>query len=117
MQLALRALTCPPVFLFSRSFAASPVPPSRQTSAGLEGNILLVEEYGALAAAIGSALKKFASRQSVHVAHSLGAAAELAEQHRPGLLLIDIDPPLDGTLAFLTRMKALLPDAKVLIIG
>ena len=91
--------------------------PPLQTSSGPEGNILLIEEYGALAVAIRSALKKFAPQQTVFVANSLKAADELATKHRPELLIIDIDPPLKATLAFIVRMKALLPEARALIIG
>ena len=93
------------------------MPPSPKSSAGTEGNILLVEGYDALAAAISSALKKFAPRHLIRAADSLRAAEKLAVQTPPDLLVIDFDPPLAGALAFLVRLRTLIPKTPTLIIA
>lgn len=53
--------------------------------------ILLVEEYGALAAAIASALRKFAPRHRLTVADSASDAVAAAERMAPRLVIFDCD--------------------------
>ncbi len=79
--------------------------------------ILLLEEYGALAAAIGSALKKFAPHHSTHVARSLKEAEALAADVQPELFVIDVDPPWPKLTQLLGSLRSEHADARVLIIG
>ena len=91
--------------------------PASPQSSGTAGSIVLVEEYGALAVAIGSALKKFApgfaTRTVCSLAEAEGAVAEL----RPDLLVLDYDPPQPGALEFFTRTKASAPSARAVVIA
>lgn len=80
-------------------------------------NILLLEEYDALAVAISSALKKFAPQHATSVAPCLREAEELAAQIDPELFVIDVDPPWLGLTEFLEKMRTAHPDARVLVIG
>src|ERR1700736_4162066 len=80
-------------------------------------NILLLEEYDALAAAISSALKKFAPQHAGVVARSLAEAEELAADLEPELFLIDVDPPWAGLTNFLEKMRVAHPNARALVIG
>ncbi len=80
-------------------------------------NILLLEEYDALAAAISSALKKFAPQHTRGVARSLAEAEKLAANLGPELFIIDVDPPWTGLTNFLEKMRAAHPNARALIIG
>ena len=82
-----------------------------------QGSILLIEEYDALAAAIGSALKKFAPQHVTHVARSLTEAKALAKGVDPDLFVIDFDPGYPGLTEFLQKIRSAHPDARVLIIG
>ncbi|MBA2743200.1 MAG: response regulator [Chthoniobacterales bacterium] len=93
------------------------MPASSPSSAGTGPSVILVEEYGALAVAIGSALKKFAPGHSTRVAPNLAAAETLAAELRPELLIIDVDPLQAGIVDFFARMRFALPDARVLIIA
>jgi DNA-binding response OmpR family regulator len=90
------------------------LPPTGTTS---QGSILLLEEYDALAAAISSALHKFAPHHVVHVASSLADAGALARKIDPALFVIDFDPPFPGLTVFLQEMRDLSPEAKALIIA
>lgn len=92
------------------------MPASSPSSAGTGPVIILVEEYGALAVAIGSALKKFAPGHSTRVVRNLAAAETLAAELQPELLIIDVDPLPAGLVDFFARMRFALPDARVLII-
>lgn len=93
------------------------MPASSSSSAGTPRSVILVEEYGALAVAIGSALKKFAPRHTTRVVPNLAAAEALAADLRPELLVIDVDPLQAGLVDFFARMRFALPDARVLIIA
>ena len=93
------------------------MPPSPQSSPGTEGDILLVEGYDALSAAISFALKKFAPRHLIRTAASLRATEKLAVQKPSDLLVIDFDPPLAGALASFVRLKTLMPETRTLIIA
>jgi DNA-binding response OmpR family regulator len=93
--------------------------PNAHSAKGTKGKpgILLLEEYGALAAAISSALKKFAPRHSTHVARSLKELEALAEKIRPELLMIDVDPPWPKLTQLLGKLRTEYPEARVLVIG
>jgi DNA-binding NtrC family response regulator len=94
------------------------VPPSSQSSGtASHRNILLLEEYDALAVAIGSALKKFAPQHATSVARSLDEAEKLAAKIGPELFVIDVDPPWLGLTEFLEKMRTAHPDARALVIA
>ncbi len=86
------------------------------TPGATEDSILLVEEYDALAAAIGSALRKFAPGHLVQRTRSLAEAEEALLSSRPALVVIDFDPPLPGAIEFLSRAKEVLPNNQFLIL-
>jgi DNA-binding response OmpR family regulator len=79
--------------------------------------ILLLESYDALAAAIGSALKKFAPEHKIDIAPSLADAEKLAAQNPPELFVIDVDPSWPGITDFLETMRENNPTARALVIG
>jgi DNA-binding response OmpR family regulator len=87
---------------------------SRSTSGK---NILLLEKYDALAAAIGSALKKFAPGYTVSVARSLVDAESIAVKTPPALLIIDVDPAWPELTDSIEKWRSANPDARVLVIG
>ena len=94
--------------------------PARRKSAAADvpqRSILLLEEYDALAAAIGSALKKFAPQHFSAVARSLVEAEKLASDLDPELFIVDVDPPWAGLTNFLEKMRAAHPKARALVIG
>src|SRR2546423_431820 len=94
--------------------------PSRHKSANADvpqHNILLLEEYDALAAAISSALKKFAPQHFGAVARSIAEAEKLAADLAPELFILDVDPPWTGLTSFLEKMRAAHPNARALVIG
>lgn len=94
--------------------------PARRKSANADvpqRNILLLEEYDALAAAISSALKKFAPEHSSQVAHSLAEAEKFASDRHPDLFILDVDPPWAGLTNFLQKLRAVHPSARSLVIG
>jgi DNA-binding response OmpR family regulator len=95
------------------------VPARRKSAAAAlpQHNILLLEEYDALAAAISSALKKFAPEHFAAVARSLAEAEKLASELDPELFIIDVDPPWAGLTNFLEKMRAAHPNARALVIG
>lgn len=80
-------------------------------------SVLLLEEYDALAAAIGSALKKFAPGHPVSFARSLAEAEAIAGKTPPALFVVDVDPPSPGLTDFLEQLRSTNPDARVLVIG
>ena len=64
----------------------------KSTSADVpQRSILLLEEYDALAAAISSALRKFAPQHFGAVARSIAEAEKLATELDPELFVIDVD--------------------------
>jgi DNA-binding response OmpR family regulator len=93
------------------------VPASLESPAGTEPSVLLIEEYDALAAAITSALKKFAPQHRTRVVESLGDAETAAAETQPQLVIIDFDPPHPHMVAFLNRIEPAHPDARVLVIA
>jgi DNA-binding response OmpR family regulator len=98
------------------------VPASSKPSAGAasqsrERGILLLESYDALAAALGSALKKFAPEHKIDIAASLADAEKLAAKNPPELFVIDADPPWPGITDFVATMREKNPTARGLVIG
>jgi DNA-binding NtrC family response regulator len=95
------------------------VPVRRKSAAAAvpQHNILLLEEYDALAAAISSALKKFAPQHAGVVARSLAQAEKLASDLEPELFIVDVDPPWAGLTNFLEKRRAAHPNARALVIG
>jgi DNA-binding response OmpR family regulator len=93
------------------------VPARSKTSGISQRSILLLEEYDALAAAVSSALKKFAPKHFGAVARSLAEAEKLASQLEPELFVLDVDPPWAGLTDFLGKISSGHPDARGLVIG
>jgi DNA-binding response OmpR family regulator len=93
------------------------VPASHESPAGTAPSVLLVEEYDALAAAITSALKKFAPRHRVRAVESLADAEASMEETSPLLVIIDVDPPRSDIIEFLERVVTAHPKARCLTIG
>ncbi|MEP6808782.1 MAG: response regulator [Chthoniobacterales bacterium] len=93
------------------------MPPSSSISTDAKPCVLLIEEYAALAAAIGAALKKYAPRHRIERARSLSAALDAARAAPPDLLLLDFDPPLTHVLDFFNELRVLCPTTRVIIIG
>lgn len=118
-NLHVRLLTCQPILLCSRLRAVVVVPPvSPPTGSTLsQGSILLIEEYDALAAAISSALRKFAPDHAVHAARTLAEAKALAKKIEPELLVIDFDPAFPGLSPFLQKLQTAQPDTRALMLA
>jgi DNA-binding response OmpR family regulator len=93
------------------------VPASQESRAGTAPSVLLVEEYDALAAAITSALKKFAPRHRVRAVESLAEAEASVAEISPQLLIVDFDPPRADTIDFLERIAVACPNARFLAIA
>jgi DNA-binding response OmpR family regulator len=93
------------------------VPASQESPAGPAPSVLLVEEYDALAAAIASALKKFAPAYRVRVVGSLAEAEATLVESSPRLLIVDFDPPRTDTVDFLERVSMAHSDARMLAIA
>ena len=90
----------------------------KSTSADVpQRSILLLEEYDALAAAISSALRKFAPQHFGAVARSITDAEKLASELDPELFVVDVDPPWSGLTNFLEKMRTAHPNSRALIIG
>lgn len=111
------ALTCFALLLFSAFSLATAVPASQESPAGTAPSVLLVEEYDALAAAITSALKKFAPGHRVLAVDSLSEAEARAIETSPVLLIVDFDPPQADAIEFLGRISAARPDTRFLAIA
>jgi DNA-binding response OmpR family regulator len=93
------------------------VPASQESRAGTASSVLLVEEYDALAAAITSALKKFAPRHNVRAVESLAEAEASVAESTPQLLIVDFDPPRPDAIEFLEKISAAHPNARFLAIA
>jgi len=90
----------------------------KSTSADVpQRSILLLEEYDALAAAISSALRKFAPQHFGAVARSIAEAEKLASELDPELFVVDVDPPWTGLTNFLEKMRTAHPNSRALVIG
>jgi DNA-binding response OmpR family regulator len=96
---------------------ATAVPASQEPPAETAPSVLLVEEYDALAAAITSALKKFAPRHRTQLVASLAEAEAAAAQTMPQLFVVDFDPPRLDAIAFLDQISRTNPDARFLAIA
>lgn len=106
------------MLLLSSAFSpATAVPASHETPAGTASSVLLVEEYDALAAAITSALKKFAPRHRTRGVESLSQAEAAAPDLKPQLFIVDFDPPRADAIEFLQRISLTNPDARFLAIA
>ena len=93
------------------------MPASHESPAGTAPSVLLVEEYDALAAAITSALKKFARGHFVRAVGSLSEAEARVREDSPALLIVDFDPPQPDAIEFLDRIAAVKPEARFLAIA
>jgi two-component system, OmpR family, alkaline phosphatase synthesis response regulator PhoP len=93
------------------------VPASQVSPAGTAPSVLLVEEYDALAAAITSALKKFAPGHRVRAVESLADAEASVAETSPLLVIVDVDPPRSNIIEFFARVAADHPNARCLVIG
>jgi DNA-binding response OmpR family regulator len=93
------------------------VPASHETPAGTAPSVLLVEEYDALAAAITSALKKFAPHHRTRAVESLAEAEAAAAEIKPQLFIVDFDPPRLDAIEFLDRISHSHPGARFLAIA
>jgi DNA-binding response OmpR family regulator len=93
------------------------VPAAHESPAGTALSVLLVEEYDALAAAITSALKKFAPDHRVRAVDSLAEAEARIIEMSPALLIVDFDPPRPDAIEFLDRIAAANPDIRFLAIA
>jgi DNA-binding response OmpR family regulator len=93
------------------------VPASQESPAGPAPSVLLVEEYDALAAAIASALKKFAPTHRVRVVDSLTETEASLVESSPQLLIVDFDPPRTDIIEFFERVSAAHSDARMLAIA
>lgn len=80
-------------------------------------SILLVEEYAALAAAFGAAIKRVAPAARTRVVRSLQEADAAIAETLPHLLILDADPPHRGAVGFFRRLKEIAPEMRVLVIG
>jgi DNA-binding response OmpR family regulator len=94
-----------------------PSPHQSSTAAKAQHSVLLLEDYDALAAAIASALKKFAPGRSIGVAQTLAEAEKLAGKNPIELLIIDFDPSYPGLTAFLQKMRKSRPEARALVLA
>lgn len=93
------------------------MPASVKSPAGTAPSVLLIEEYDALAAAITSALKKFAPQHRTLVVESLREAEAAAAEAMPQLFVIDFDPPQPNAIEFLNRIGPAHPEARVLVVA
>lgn len=80
-------------------------------------SIVLLEEYDALAAAIGSALRKFAPRHNVAVARSIQELEKFARDLSPELFIFDVDPPWSGLTNSLQELRGSYLRSRALVIG
>ncbi|HSP45694.1 MAG TPA: response regulator, partial [Chthoniobacterales bacterium] len=93
------------------------MPASQESPAGTASSVLLVEEYDALAAAITSALKKFAPRHRVRAVESLAEAEASMAETSSQLVIVDFDPPRSDAVNFVERISAANPNARFLAIA
>ena len=94
-----------------------PARPKSTNTAALRPNIVLLEEYDALAAAITSALKKFAPQHATVRARSIKELETLAAELKPDLFIFDVDPPWAGITSCLEQLRNSLPKARALVVG
>lgn len=87
------------------------------STAASQPSIVLLEEYDALGAAIGSALRKFAPRHNVAVARSIQELEKFAADLAPELFIFDVDPPWKGLTNFLEELRDSRGSSRALVIG
>lgn len=91
---------------------------SKSTSTDVsQSSIVLLEEYDALGAAIGSALRKFAPRHNVAVARSIQELKKLSDDLVPELFIFDVDPPWSGLTHVLQELRDSHRGSRALVIG
>lgn len=88
-----------------------------ESAPGTTGNILLIEEYDALAAALSAALNKFAPQHRTRVVDSLPAGESAAAEIHPQLIVVDFDPPHSNAIDFFYRLSKTQLEARVLVIA
>ena len=76
-----------------------------------------MEEYGALAVAIGSALRKFAPDAAVDVVGTFAEALALGSEARPTLFVVDFDPPQSGAIKFFEQLRVDHSQARALVLA
>ena len=91
--------------------------PPPKIPVGTAGDILLVEEYAALASAFSALLRQTAPEHETRVVASLADAETAVRERTPDLVVIDVDPAPRHMVAFFNRLKSAAPDARVLVIG
>jgi DNA-binding response OmpR family regulator len=93
------------------------VPESHSTavSGSDQPSIIVLEPYDALAAAINSALRKFAPNHTRFIAESLAVAEKTS--HHAELFILDVDPPSSGITNFLEKARMANPNARGLVLG
>ena len=90
----------------------------KSTNTGVpQSNIVLLEEYDALAAAISSALKQFAPHHVAALARSVKEFEDLSSKLNPELFILDVDPPWPGITNRLEELRDSHPKARGLVIG
>ena len=94
-----------------------PARPKSTNTDVLRPHIVLLEEYDALAAAISSALKKFAPQHAAVVARSVKELEKLATELAPELFIFDVDPPWAGITPCLEQLRDSHPKARALVVG
>jgi DNA-binding response OmpR family regulator len=87
------------------------------STAASQSSIVLLEEYDALGAAIGSALRKFAPQHNVAVARSIQELEKFADDLAPELFIFDVDPPWKGLTNFLEEVRDSHGSSRALVIG
>ena len=79
----------------------------KSTNTGVsQPNIILLEEYDALAAAISSALRKFAPQHVGAIVRSVKELEKLSAESTPELFILDVDPPWAGITTCLEQAAA-----------
>ena len=113
------ACLCAIALQFSNAAPLANVPsvPAKPVAENRPRGLLLVEEYGALAVAIKSALRKFAPLHTVKVAPSFSGGLELASEIQPELFVLDLDPPPAGAIPFLIKLRADHPESRILVLA
>ena len=91
--------------------------PARPASPKPARRVVLVEEYGALAVAIGSALRKFAPDAAIDVVGTFAEALALGTKARPTLFVVDFDPPQSGAIEFFEELRVEHSQARALVLA
>ena len=94
-----------------------PARPKSINTGAPQPTIVLLEAYDALAAAINSALKKFAPQHLGALAGSVKELERLGNEFAPELFILDVDPPWSGITDCLEQLRDSHPKARALVIG